>query len=191
MPWLRPNASAPASATTLLPLDPKTYYGAASDYSAGSASLGTLGHTPRFDGQADPTTKLRAGHFNRDHGAAGDYRARSAGLATLGHPHRFDGQAELKTQLRVGHFERDQRAGAIRFAQASRQPGGLAATLENFGPATRLERRTHLKIQELNSVQLQSDFSNKFQALGRQHELLAGADFTDEKKTVSAARSAA
>ncbi|KAB7565599.1 TonB-dependent siderophore receptor [Verminephrobacter eiseniae] len=150
MPWIRPNASAPASATTLLPLDPKTYYGAASDYSAGSASLATLGHT-----------------------------------------HRFDGQAELKTQLRVGHFERDQRAGAIRFAQASRQPGGLAATLENFGPATRLERRTHLKIQELNSVQLQSDFSNKFQALGRQHELLAGADFTDEKKTVSAARSAA
>src|SRR6218665_1428957 len=113
MPWLRPNASAPASATTLLPLDPKTYYGAASDYSAGSASLGTLGHT-----------------------------------------HRFDSQAELKTQLRVGQFERDERPGAIRFAQASRQPGGLAATLENFGPATRLERRTHLKIQELNSVQL-------------------------------------
>lgn len=150
MPWIRPNASAGAEATTMLPLDPKNYYGAASDYNAGVASF-----------------------------------------ATLGHVHRFDGQAELKTQLRLGQYERDQRAGAIRLAPAAQQPGGLAATLENFGPATRLTRGTHLKIQKLGTVQLQSDFSNKFEALGHRHELLAGADFSSEKKTVYAARNAA
>ncbi|MCW8166579.1 TonB-dependent siderophore receptor [Verminephrobacter aporrectodeae subsp. tuberculatae] len=150
MPWIRPNASAPASSTTMLPLDPRTYYGAASDYNAGGASLLTLGHT-----------------------------------------HRFDSDAELKTQLRVGRYERDQHAGAIRFAAANQQPDGQAATLENFGPGTRLMRRTHLKIQDLDTVHLQSDFSRKFQALGLQHELLTGADLAHEKKTVSAARSAA
>jgi len=150
MPWIRRSAGAPASDTTLLPLDPKAYYGAASDYNAGSASF-----------------------------------------ATLGHIHRFDGDAELKTQLRVGRFERDQRAGAIRLAAAAQQPGGVATTLENFGPATRLTRGTHLKIQDMDTVHLQSDFSKKFEALGYKHELLAGADFSHEKKTVYGARNAA
>ncbi|MFN9728617.1 TonB-dependent receptor [Acidovorax sp.] len=150
LPWIRPTATSPASATTLLPVDPRNYYGAASDYNAGSA---------RF--------------------------------ATLGHIHRFDGAAELKTQLRLGRFERDQRAGAIRLARAALQPGGAAASLSNFGPNTRLTRGTHLKIQDMDTVHLQSDFGNKFTALGYKHELLAGADYTHEKKTVFAARSAA
>src|SRR3989344_1676672 len=144
------NAALRASDTTLLPLDPKAYYGAASDYNAGSASF-----------------------------------------ATLGHIHRFDGDAELKTQLRVGRFERDQRAGAIRLAAAAQQPGGVAATLENFGPATRLTRGTHLKIQDMDTVHLQSDFSKKIGALGYKHELLAGAGFSPGKKAVYGARTAA
>lgn len=150
MPWIRPNAGDPASSTQMLPLDPTRYYGAASDYNAGSASY-----------------------------------------AMLGHIHRFDGQAELATRLRVARFERNQRAGAIRFAPADMQPGGQAASLANFGPDTVLRRGTHLKIQNLETVHLQSDFSNQFDALGLRHELLAGADLAREKKTVSAARSAA
>ena len=149
MPWIRRSANSPVSDTTLLPLDPRNYYGAASDYNAGSATFGTLGHI-----------------------------------------HRFGADAELKTQLRVGHFERDQRAGAVRLAAAAQQPGGVAATLANFGPATRLTRGTHLKIQDMDTVHLQSDFSKKFEALGYKHELLAGADFAHEKKTVYGARSA-
>lgn len=150
MPWIRPSASSPASATTLLPVDPRSYYGAASDYNAGSATF-----------------------------------------ATLGHIHRFDGESELKTQVRFGRFEREQRAGTVRLAPAAQQPGGVAATLDNFGPATRLTRGTQLKIQDMDTLHLQSDFSKKFEALGFKHELLAGADFAHEKKTVFAARSAA
>lgn len=150
LPWIRRTATSPASATTMLPLDPTAYFGAASDYNAGTASM-----------------------------------------ATLQHVHRFDGEAELKTQIRAGNFERDQRAGAIRLAPAAQQPGGIAANLSNFGPGTRLTRGTNLKIQNMDTLHLQSDFSNKFEALGVRHELLAGADFAHEKKRVYAARSAA
>jgi catecholate siderophore receptor len=148
MPWIRRTASSGVADTTLLPLDPTAYYGAKSDYNHGSASM-----------------------------------------ATLAHVHRFDGNAELKTQLRAGQFERDQRAGAIRIAPASLQPGGVAVNLTNFGPDTVLRRGNHLKIQDMDTVHLQSDFSNKFEALGVRHELLAGADFAHEKKKVYGARS--
>ncbi len=150
LPWIRRTATSPASETSLLPLDPTAYYGAASDYNAGGATM-----------------------------------------ATLQHVHRFDGQGELKTQLRAGRFERDQRAGAVRLAAAALQPGGVAANLSNFGPGTRLTRGNHLKMQDMDTVHLQSDFSNKFEALGVRHELLAGADFAHEKKRVYAARNAA
>lgn len=150
LPWIRRTATSQVSDTTMLPLDSAAYYGAASDYNAGTASM-----------------------------------------ATLQHVHRFDGQGELKTQLRVGSFERDQRAGAVRLAAAAQQPGGIAANLSNFGPGTRLTRGNHLKMQDMDTVHLQSDFSNKFEALGVRHELLAGADFAQEKKRVYAARNAA
>ena len=150
LPWIRRTATSQVSDTTMLPLDPAAYYGAASDYNAGTASM-----------------------------------------ATLQHVHRFDGQGELKTQLRVGSFERDQRAGAVRLAAAAQQPGGIAANLSNFGPGTSLTRGNHLKMQDMDTVHLQSDFSNKFEALGVRHELLAGADFAQEKKRVYAARNAA
>ena len=150
MPWIRPNAGSPVSDTTTLPLDPKAYYGLASDYNKGSATM-----------------------------------------ATLGHIHRFSSNSELKTQVRVGKFDRDQRAGTVRIGAAALQPGGRAVTLDNFGPRTVLTRGTQLKIQDMETVHLQSDFCNKFAALGVGHELLAGVDFANEKKTVYAARSAA
>lgn len=150
MPWIRPTPTSPVSDTTLLPLDPRNYYGAASDYNAGRATMATLAHT-----------------------------------------HRFDTNSELKTQLRLGQYERDQRAGAVRLAPAAQQPGGVAASLATFGPATRLTRGTNLKIQDMDTVHLQSDFSSKFNALGVKHELLTGVDFAQEKKSVYAARSAA
>lgn len=150
LPWIRRTATSPVSDTAMLPLDSTAYYGAASDYNAGGATM-----------------------------------------ATLQHVHRFDGQGELKTQLRAGSFERDQRAGAVRLAAAAQQPGGVAANLSNFGPGIRLTRGNHLKMQDMDTVHLQSDFSNKFKALGVRHELLAGADFAQEKKRVYAARNAA
>lgn len=150
MPWIRPTTTSDVSATTLLPIDPSSYYGMASDVNKGTATYGTVSHL-----------------------------------------HRFDDGGELKTQLRKGAYTRDQRAGTVRFAAAASQPGGVAASLATFGPNTVLTRGTQLKIQDLDSLYAQSDYSRKFEAWGMKHELLAGIDIAQEKKIVYGARSAA
>jgi catecholate siderophore receptor len=92
--------------------------------------------------------------------------------------------SELKTQLRTGAFKRDQRAGTVRFAANALQPGGQAVDLSNFGPNTVFTRGTQLKVQDVDTLQWQSDFTNKFEALGYKHELVAGVDFSREEKVV-------
>lgn len=121
------------------------------------------------------------------YGMASDYNDGYAAIGTISHLHRFDNATELRTTLRKGKFDRDQRASAIRFAN----PTNLA----DFGPTTVFNRSgstgVHAKIQQLDTLQLQSDFSTKFQALGVRHELLAGVDFSREEKQVQNVRSAA
>lgn len=158
LPWIRPtprqSASNPAgsqpSTATTMPLDPKAYYGLASDYNAGSATTFTLGHTHRLD---------------RDH--------------------------EITTQVRLGRYSRDQRASTIRFAPAAAQPGGVEASLASFGPGTVFNRGAPLKIQDLDTVYAQSDYSGKFDALGMRHQVQAGVDLAIEKRQVFGARNAA
>jgi len=149
MPWIRPTTSSSASETTMLPIDPGSYYGLASDRNAGQAATLTATHT-----------------------------------------HRVDRNHEITTKIRHGGYKRDQRSGAIRFAGAALQPGGVAASLETFGPNTVLNRNTHLKIQDLDTLFAQSDYSGKFRALGLRHEVQAGVDVAREEKTVYGARSA-
>ena len=123
-------------------------------------------------------------------GMASDYNAGSAKVATLAHTHRFQDNGEIKTQLRVGAFERDQRAGTVRPAAAFALPG-QAVNLALFGPDTVFTRGTQLKIQDMETLHLQSDYSRKFEGLGFRHELLGGVDVAVEKKTVYQALSAA
>ena len=154
LPWIRPNATSPADATTInRHLKPSAYFGMASDYNAGSA----------------------------------DY-------ASIGHIHRFQDNSELKTTLRKGHYERDQRAGTVRLCRkTTNATTGVVSNpecpiepvaLDNFAPSTILTRGTNLKIQDLDSLVLQSDYSRKFSALGFKHELLAGIDYANESKNV-------
>ncbi len=161
MPWIRPTAASAVGETTTLPLDPTAYYGMASDYNAGTATTGTLTHQ-----------------------------------------HRFDADTTLRTQIRKGEYTRDQRAGTVRLCQGGPDrttgvyipdancPTVVSSNLSNFGSATVLNRGTQLKIQDLDTLYAQSDFQTKFQALGLQHELLAGVDVARESKTVYGARSA-
>jgi len=149
LPWIRSTPTSSALESTVLPLDPTAYYGAASDYNAGSA------------------THLSASHT-----------------------HRFSADSELRTQIRRGQYERDQRAGTVRFANAASQPGGQAVSLATFDPNTVINRGNNLKIQDMDTLHVQSDFSKKFQALGLKHELLTGFDLATEDKTVYAARTA-
>jgi len=142
MPWIKPTSTSPVSATTLLPVNPTSYYGMASDYNDGTATYATLAHT-----------------------------------------HRFDGETELTTRVRRGAYTRDQRASTIRLTAGE--------NLSNFDSSTALTRGTQNKIQNLDSVYVQSDLSTKFDALGMKHEVLSGVDVAREQKTVYAARTAA
>lgn len=117
----------------------------------------------------------------RHYGMASDYNNGTATYATLAHTHRFDGDTELTTRVRQGSFTRDQRASTIR----------TTAALDTFGPSTTLTRGTQNKIQDLDTLYVQSDLSSKFTAWGVKHEVLSGVDVAREQKTVYAARTAA
>lgn len=117
------------------------------------------------------------------YGMASDYNAGTATYGTLSHLHRFDDGSELKTQIRKGQYTRDQRAGTVRLASGS--------YLSNLNNSTVITRGTQLKIQDMDTLYAQSDYQTKFKAWGVQHELLAGVDIANEKKTVYGARTAA
>ncbi|WP_244898413.1 TonB-dependent receptor [Rhodoferax saidenbachensis] len=111
---------------------------------------------------------------NTYYGMASDYNKGTADYITASHTHRFDDDSELKTSVRRGVYTRDQRASFI--------GGGTAA--DTFSDATTLTRQTQNKIQDLNSVYAQSDYTKKFSALGFKHEVFAGADLGQENKNV-------
>jgi catecholate siderophore receptor len=117
----------------------------------------------------------------RHYGMASDYNNGTATYATLAHTHRFDGDTELTTRVRQGSFTRDQRASTLR----------TSAALNTFGPSSTLTRGTQNKIQDLDTLYVQSDLSSKFTAWGVTHEVLSGVDVAREQKTVYAARTAA
>ncbi len=137
---------------------------------------------PTSTSPASATTLLPVSPTS-NYGMASDYNDGTATYATLAHTHRFDGDTELTTRVRRGAYTRDQRASTIRLTAGE--------NLSNFGPSAVLTRGTQNKIQDLDSVYLQSDLSAKFDALGMKHELLSGIDVAREQKTVYAARTAA
>ncbi|MEO7008149.1 MAG: TonB-dependent receptor, partial [Caldimonas sp.] len=69
IPWLRVNASS-SNPSGLTDVDPKNYYGAASDYNAGSAQYLTFDHVHRFAGGARLHTIVRNGYYDRDQRAS-------------------------------------------------------------------------------------------------------------------------
>ena len=126
---------------------------------------------------------------SRTYGAASDINDGSARSATLAHTHRFGAAAEWKTVLRVGRYARDLRASAIRFCVRTVSATGVvtnpecpssAPTLATLSDATILTRGNNTKIQDLDTLNLQSDVSAKFRALGLRHHLLAGLDAAHE-----------
>ncbi|WP_349741280.1 TonB-dependent receptor [Roseateles cavernae] len=66
MPYIRPTLTAPVGSTTLLPLDPKAYYGMASDKNEGQASSLTGTHVHRFGQNMELVTRLRVSDYARD-----------------------------------------------------------------------------------------------------------------------------
>jgi len=142
LPWIRSAPGADVSTSTLLPINPNSYYGLASDYNKGTAEYLTLSHT-----------------------------------------HRFLEGGEVKTQIRRGVYTRDQRAGTVRLL-GNTNAAPTTVNLSNFTDATVLTRGNNPKVQDLNSVYAQSDYSNKFAALGFKHEVTLGVDMSQETKNV-------
>lgn len=131
---------------------------------------------PTSASAASTTTLINQLDPSAYYGLASDYNAGSAQYLTASHTHRFQDDSELKTSIRKGRFERDQRANTIRLPNTT--------GLNNLTDATVLTRSAKLKIQDLDALYLQSDYSHKFTALGFKHEVLAGVDFADEAKNV-------
>lgn len=134
------------------------------------------------------------------YGLASDRNAGQATHVTLSHTHRFDRDNELVTKVRKGQYERDQRASTIRLCGPNATTGAVnslcpsvttPASLANFGSGTVFTRGAPLKIQNLDNLYAQSDFSGKFEALGLKHQLQAGVDVAREEKVVYGARTAA
>jgi catecholate siderophore receptor len=129
------------------------------------------------------------------YGTSTDVSLSSVNMATLGYTHRLanlkEQRSEWRSTLRVSRYTRDQRASAIRLAPAASQPGGVAATQDNFGPGTLLRRSggagTNAKIQDLDAMTFQSDYDTKFQAWGLKHAVQAGVDVTHDDFTGYAA----
>ena len=144
---------------------------------------------PTATSAAETATLIRGLDPDAYYGMASDRNAGIAKHITLAHTHRFSSDSELKTGLRTGKFSRDQRAGTVRFGNAALN--GAAVDMTHFGPDTILTRGTQLKIQDVYGTYFQTDYSNKFSALGLKHDVLAGVDFANERKTVYAARTAA
>jgi catecholate siderophore receptor len=117
-------------------------------------------------------------------GMSSDENAGSANVGTISHTHRFTPDTELKTSFRKGRFTRNQRAGTVRFASST-------TDLSNFSGSTVFSRGTQLKIQNLETLNLQSDLSSKFDAWGLGHAVLAGVDIAREEKIGFSALSAA
>jgi catecholate siderophore receptor len=105
--------------------------------------------------------------------------------ASASHTHRFGNNQEIKTALRVAEYRRDQRASAIRFAPAALQPDGQAVTSDTFSDATVLNRSggtgTSLKVMNMDTAYLQSDYSGRHQWAGMEHAVQAGVDVAVEK----------
>jgi catecholate siderophore receptor len=134
-------------------------------------------------GAAPSTSTLLPVSPTTNYGMASDYNNGTATYATLAHTHRFDGDTELTTRVRRGAYTRDQRASTIGFVN----PTGLDTLSAN----TQLKRGQQNKIQDLDTLYMQSDFSTKVNAWGAHHELLSGVDVAQENKTVYAVRTTA
>ncbi len=107
------------------------------------------------------------------YGLASDHLRTESTYGTLSHVHRLDADSQIKTQLRHGHYERDLWASAIAFVNP-------ISSLADINASTALKRTPKGRTGQSDLTQLQSDYSGKWQALGRTHQVLAGLDAYQE-----------
>jgi len=157
MPWLRVSNPTSANPSTLIDVDPKTYYGAASDYNAGGATYGTFNHTHRFQDGGQLKTALRHGTYDRDQRAS---TIRFRPLNALPNSCQTPFVAGSNPQVRET---------------------AILPTVANINGATELCRGAPNKVQDMEATYLQVDYSNKFKWFGMNNEVLTGIDLAREE----------
>lgn len=115
------------------------------------------------------------------YGMASDINRTGTTQWTASHVHRFENRSEWRTTLRLSDSDRDQRASAIRFAPAARQPDGRAVTADTFSDASVLTRGTNIKTMTLATRALQSDYSGQHTLAGLKHSVQAGIDLSQDR----------
>ncbi|NJS36468.1 MAG: TonB-dependent siderophore receptor [Brachymonas sp.] len=101
LPWARYAGQTQADNRLLPGLDPKNYYGMASDYNAGTAEILTLGHIHRFSTQTELKTQLRRALYTRDQRASSvrfTTAAAAQNLGAFGSATSFNRGTNLKIQ---------------------------------------------------------------------------------------------
>ena len=109
---------------------------------------------------------------NNYYGLASDFLKTQSTYGTFRHIHRFDRTSHIQTTVRHGRYERELLASAVRMARDT--------TLSNLNDNTVITRSPKGRVGYSDLTQIQSDYSGAFEALGKQHELLAGIDLTRE-----------
>ena len=148
IPWLRSNSPAAFSAANpavLVPVNPRDYYAAASDYNASSASYGTADYTHRFDDGGKGHMVLRNGNYDRDQRASAmRFCTRAAAtpdcpvdqptLGTLsGNTILFRGGPQNKVQdLTSTYLQSDYSNTVTFFGRKNNLLGGIDMSRENF-----------------------------------------------------------
>ncbi len=107
------------------------------------------------------------------YGMASDRLRTETSYGTLAHKHRFDQDSELKTTVRMGSYSRDLLGTQVGFKNLT--------SLSGLNDSTELSRNPKARFGDSDVLQAQSDYTGKFQALGFQHKLIAGVDFSHEK----------
>ena len=140
LPWLRKNNGAAPSTQNpgvLIPVDPRNYYGAASDYNASSAQYATLDHVHRFGGEGGLLhTVLRNGYYDRDQRSGTNRFCVRSRKPAVRHGPPPDAAAEQRWRERCFHHRTDRHvpqpiASLGRHLRASRRHEVPAFSLTN------------------------------------------------------------
>jgi catecholate siderophore receptor len=100
------------------------------------------------------------------YGMASDHLRTETRHLTLSHQHRFAQASELKTSLRVGQYSRDLLGSQVGFKSLT--------PWSDLSGATLLSRTPKGRYGDSDILQIQSDYNQDAEWLGRKHSLIAG-----------------
>jgi catecholate siderophore receptor len=130
---------------------------------------------PDYGISFDPATRRPSTNFPASTywGTDKNFDESDTSITTLAHTHRFSGDREWRTQLRYADYERSYWARTPNLTQAP-NPDGIVVGNNgalNGGPTRSMDYET---------LTLQTDYSDKFKAMGMKHEVLVGAEYLHE-----------